>query len=253
MKKRISAQESAFVANYVKTGNAAEAYRNSYSTQNLSPLEIGQRGNKVKRRKHVIDAIEKLQRSSEKQLEFGIQEVLQEWRDIALADPAELNRVMRRCCRYCYGRGHAYQYKNGDEFAHALAAWMRAPAKTRGEPPSDEGGYGFNFTFRPHPECTECRGEGHLDTFFSDTRTLSPRARKLFAGVKLTKNGLEVMTRDQDAALANYARFLGMFTDKVQLTGAGGGPLISANVALPTDPVEAANAYAELIKSTSRK
>jgi len=157
---------------------------------------------------------------------------------------------LRRCCRHCYGRGHHYQWKDENEFAYALGQALKAKGKQT--IPSDEGGYGFNFTFRPHPECTECKGEGHLDTFFADTRKLSRAGRRLYAGVKQTAQGMQVMTRDQDAALANLAKFFGMMPDKLQVAGADGGPLLSATMPLPTDPVEAANLYAQFIKSNAR-
>lgn len=65
----------------------------------------------------------------------------------------------------------------------------------------------------PNPECKSCGGEGHNQPFFADTRKLKGGARLLYAGVKVTKEGIEVKTMDQMKALENVARHLGMFKD----------------------------------------
>jgi phage terminase small subunit len=254
-KRRISKEEAEFAKKYAECGKPSVAYKFAYVHKNLTEREISTRAYGVKNRKHVKAFIAELQKSTEKELKFGIQDIVEIWTDIATADPNELMSNLRRCCRHCYGRGHHYQWKDENEFAYALGQALKAK-REKGQPapgiPSDEGGYGFNFTFRPHPECTECKGEGHLDTFFADTRKLSRAGRRLYAGVKQTAQGMQVMTRDQDAALANLAKFFGMMQEKVQLTGADGGPLLSASMPLPTDPVEAANLYAQFIKSNAR-
>lgn len=256
MRSRISTQEMNFAREFVNLGNATAAYKKAYACGQLTPVQISTRAASVKKRLPVKKAIAELQKKVEKELEFGIKEVVEHWVDIATADPNELMSNLRRCCRHCYGRGHHYQWKDENEFAFAFGQALKAnqtDKKHKTPLPSDEGGFGFNFTFRPHPECSECKGEGHLDTFFADTRTLSRKGQRLFAGIKQTQNGMQVMTRDQDAALANLAKFYGMFTEKVQLTGADGGPLLSASMELPADPAEAANLYASIIKNKARQ
>jgi Terminase small subunit. len=254
-KRRISKEEAEFAKKYVECGKPGESYKFAYVTKGLSNSEISSKGYQVKNRKQVKELIETLQKKVSKDAEFGIKQILEIWQDIATADPNELMSNLRRCCRHCYGRGHLYQWKDKAEFAFVLGQALKSkPGK--GEPrqaiPSDEGGYGFNFTFRPHPECTECKGEGHLDTFFADTRKLSRAGRRLYAGVKQTAQGMQVLTRDQDAALANLAKFHGMTPDNLRVTGANGEPLVTATMPLPADPVEAANVYAEFIKKNAR-
>jgi phage terminase small subunit len=53
-------------------------------------------------------------------------------------------------------------------------------------------------------------------TIIADTRTLSPQARMLYAGVKQTKDGIEVKMHDQLKALEMAARHLGMFVERVE-------------------------------------
>ena len=64
----------------------------------------------------------------------------------------------------------------------------------------------------------------------ADTRKLRGSARRLYAGVQKTKEGLKIVTRDQDAALTNIARYLGMMVDKKEISGPGGGPLAMATL-----------------------
>lgn len=251
-KRKISKQEAEFARKYVECGKPGESYRFAYACKNLTNAQISSRGTATKNLKRVKELIESLQKKVSKDAEFGIQQIVEIWQDIATADPNELMSNLRRCCRHCYGRGHHYQWKDKAEFAYVLGQALKSKGKDKQDIPSDEGGYGFNFTFRPHPECSECKGEGHLDTFFADTRTLSRAGRRLYAGVKQTAQGMQVVTRDQDAALANLAKFYGMTPDKLQLTGADGKPLLSANMPLPADPVEAANVYAAFIKQNAR-
>ena len=60
----------------------------------------------------------------------------------------------------------------------------------------------------------------------ADVRKLSGPARRLYAGIKKTKDGVEVKFRDQDGALKNIATFLGMTIDRKQLNIIpGGGPV----------------------------
>ena len=146
--------------------------------------------------------------------------VLRQWADIATADPNDLVQYRRGCCRHCWGVDHAYQWTEA-ELAHESAKLINA-----GKPrPDAPGGTGFDVNREPNPACPECGGEGRGRMIVADTRRLSGAARRLYAGVKLGKDGLEVKMRDQDAALANIAKHLGMFPSRVELTGRDGGPV----------------------------
>ena len=54
-------------------------------------------------------------------------------------------------------------------------------------------------------------GEGNSVPWFSDTRKLSPEARALFAGVKISKDGATILTHDKMAALVNIGKILGAY------------------------------------------
>ena len=96
--------------------------------------------------------------------------------------------------------------------------------------PDGMGGFGFDLNADPHPDCPECGGLGEELVHIADTRKLKGSARRLYAGVKKTKDGLQVITRDQDAALANISRYLGMLVDRKEISGPGGGPVALAHL-----------------------
>lgn len=248
-KKKLTASERAFVAAFVVNDNAAESYRSTHSVKNLTEIAVASRAYRVVKRQHVADAIEVARKKVGDTFLFDAKDVLMEWLDIATADPNELTSYQRRCCRHCYGKNHNYQWRDAEEYAGEIASVIDNNASKKGKNakplPDAAGGYGFNFALRPHPDCTHCRGEGIGTMFVHDTTKLSRKARKLFGGVQQTAQGLKIVMRDQDEALANYAKALGMFVDKMELTGKDGAPL---SVPLPTDPIEAAKIYQQLIK-----
>jgi phage terminase small subunit len=146
--------------------------------------------------------------------------VLQRWWTIANADPNELIQYRRTSCRHCHGENHAYQWRDHEEFDHAVE---RATQKQGTRLPTDDGGY--DSRLEPVESCPRCNGEGDGEVFAADTRKITGAARLLYDGVKLTEKGFEVKTRDRDKALENVARHLGMFTTKTELTGKDGGPI----------------------------
>lgn len=167
--------------------------------------------------------ISELQKELEAKLELNTVEIAQRWATIATADPNELTSIVYGACRYCHGKKHEYQWRTKREYDAALIEWLKAtPGEKaqkhlhdvhRKEQPNRNGGFGYDDRAEPNPKCPECHGRGVANTVFHDTRNLSPAGRALFAGVKETRNGIEVKMHDQGAALEKLARHLGMFSD----------------------------------------
>ena len=151
--------------------------------------------------------------------------VVDQWMQIAGADPNEISQIQRTCCHYCYGVGHRYQWT--EETYRAEVTKMVKAGLT---PPDGLGGFGFDARREPNPDCPECNGIGVETVHFADTRKLRGNARRLYAGVKVTKSGIEVQTRDQDAALKNLAAYLGILVDKKELSGPGGRPIATVGL-----------------------
>lgn len=156
--------------------------------------------------------IEAVKAERAKKLEITADMVVERLWAIATADPNELMQFRRTGCRYCHGIGHAYQWIDEQEWQVACQR-----AEKRHQPkPSEAGGYGFSEHADINPHCPRCNGEGYGHAFFADTRRVKGPARLLYAGVKEGRDGMEVKTHDQVAAMRDVCKLLGFLKDKVE-------------------------------------
>lgn len=114
--------------------------------------------------------------------------VLHQWMQIASANPRDLVKVDITCCSDCWPEMNDHQL-----------------------PPS--------------PDCSRCKGRGESSVIITNTDSLKGAARRLYAGAVQTKDGIKILMRDQDAALANLRDYLGMVVKRSELSGPGGGPI----------------------------
>jgi len=213
----LTPKQKAFVENYLIDLNATQsAIRAGYSSKRASEISY-----QLLRKTTVQKAIEGAMTKRSARTEITADMVLQRWWDIATADPNEIIHLRRVCCRYCFGVGHQYQWRDEGEYQQAIQVVVNAAKEQDKKPviPSDTGGYGYDRLLRPHPECPYCRGEGNADLHVEDTRDLGPKAKLLYGGIKQTAAGIEIKMKDQDKALENVARHIGMFTDKIDING----------------------------------
>lgn len=161
-----------------------------------------------------------LQKAGADKAEITIAGVLSELWRIATADPGELIEWRVGCCRYCWGKRHRHQ-ETPNQRAERAAQWERDRlAAAGGELEADfqdfdeRGGLGFDATRAPNPGCPECFGQGEGQAVLKDTRRLSPAARALYAGVKVTKDGHQVLLHDKVGSLTKVGQHLGMFVER---------------------------------------
>lgn len=250
----LTVKQEQFAVEYVKDGNATRAYKAVFNCVKMKERSIGTAASQLKNKPIVASRIAELISKATNEAVITVGELLKLWSDIATADPNELIQHRRICCRHCYGKGFQYQWKDESEFAYAIAKAVDANARLKkGVPPeplpSDAGGYGFRFTERPTPDCPQCLGQGREDVYVADTNQLTGKARRLYAGIKVTKDGIQVLMRDQDGAAANLGKAFGLFKQEIQIGGVGGGPVTVVDAKLPNDPVEAARMYQTLMKA----
>lgn len=194
-------------------------------------------------RADVQEAVAKAMQERADRTGITADQVLQRIWAIATADPRELIELHRSCCRYCYGEGHRYQ-RTPRELANDQAVFEADEAKRTAEnaPPREfdiAGGLGWDPRRDPHPECPECFGEGVERVVPKDTRDLSPTAKLLYAGVKTTQHGLEIKMHDQPGMLVNAGKHLGLFREKIELTGKDGGPVATKSIGAILDELGA--------------
>ncbi|WP_103762324.1 terminase small subunit [Roseovarius confluentis] len=222
-------KRDAFCSEYLKDRNAAQAaIRAGYSERTAK-----EQGYRLLTNVHIKARINKLCREHAQKLKIEVTDVLQRLWDKATADVNELVRVERRCCRYCHGVDHEYQWKTVREFRGVYDKEIRKQFGTDDPDklvevgrkvdagdripglPTDAGGYGFDQTANPNPECPECAGEGIVEVVVADTR--EALSHPLYEGVKQTKDGIEIKIADRAKALEQVARHLQMFKDEVKL------------------------------------
>ena len=138
------------------------------------------------------------------------------WR-LATFDANQLSQYRRGSCRYCWGFGHQYQWRDAVEYDEKCA---EALARNKKEP-LDDGGYGYDHTSAPNPECPRCNGDGIGQPFFADTRKLAPDAALAYSGVKLGKNGVEITAISRERMYEAVMKRLGLadseFAQRLQL------------------------------------
>lgn len=250
----LTALQARFVEHYLRYRNATQAYKfASPKGETMRYQTAANEGQKLLRDERVQAAIRDGARTAFADTGASVGWLLQRFLDVATADPRELIGLKVGCCRYCYGEGHEYQWREG-EYAAALRdveyelSLISNPAKRAAvRLPDIAGGFGYNATLPPLDECPRCHGEGVERFVPRDTDRLSDQALLLFGGVKVKQGGgYEIIIADRQKALENAGRIMGAFTDKMHHTGA-----ISALVAVDdmrgADPKAAARMYREMI------
>lgn len=228
----LSPQMLAFAEAWIEHGVGLTAYRQAYPRSKINDGGASGEAARLLADPRVIKRVQELRLPATQMAQMNAAEWL-EWNiDIATADVNELIQSRRICCRYCHGEGHRYQWKDMAEFGEAVASAIerekiraRSDKAGDGQPiplPESDGGFGFRFNAVPDPDCPQCLGEGEEDIFLADTRFLSRKAKRLYAGVERTRNGVKVLTRSQDAALVNIGKYLGVLVERTKHEGAIG-------------------------------
>lgn len=206
---QLSAKVKRFIAEYLKDNNAtAAAARAGYSDPNY--------GRQLITNPNVAQAIAQQQKASIARTLGSADEVLEQMWQLATFDANQLSQYRRGACRYCWGFGHHYQWRDAVEFEEkrleALARKSREPV--------DVGGYGYDHNREPNPECPRCNGDGIGQPYFADTRKLSPDAALAYSGVKLGKSGVEITAISRERMFEAVMKRLGLadseFAQKLQ-------------------------------------
>ena len=198
----LTAQQRLFVAEYLKDGNATQAaIRAGYSKKSAEQI-----GYQLLKKTSVAQAIAQQQKASIARTLGSADEVLEQMWQLATFDANQLSQYRRGACRYCWGFGHQYQWRDAVEFEE-----KRREAKERDKrEPVDVGGYGYDHTREPNPACPRCNGDGIGQPYFADTRKLSPDAALAYSGVKLGKNGIEITAISRERMYEAVMKRLGL-------------------------------------------
>ncbi|MCE2001042.1 terminase small subunit [Enterobacter asburiae] len=196
---KLSAKVKRFIAEYLKDNNAtAAAARAGYSDPNY--------GRQLIANPNVAQVIAQQQKASIVRTLGSADEVLAQMWQLATFDANQLSQYRRGACRYCWGFGHHYQWRDAVEFEEKR---LEAVERDRREP-EDSGGYGYDHNREPNPECPRCNGDGIGQPYFADTRKLSPDAALAYSGVKVGKNGVEITAISRERMFEAVMKRLGL-------------------------------------------
>ncbi|MCK7147922.1 terminase small subunit [Enterobacter bugandensis] len=199
----LTAQQRRFVAEYLKDGNATQAtIRAGYSKKSAEQI-----GYQLLQKTPVAQAIAQQQKASIARTLGSADEVLAQMWQLATFDANQLSQYRRGACRYCWGFGHHYQWRDAVEFEEETA---KAEGREGARLPQDTGGYGYDHTREPNPGCPRCNGDGIGQPYFPDTRKLPAASRLAYSGVKIGKNGVEITTISRERMFEAVMKRLGL-------------------------------------------
>lgn len=214
---KLNAKQKRFVKEYLIDLNGTQAaIRAGYS-----PKTANEQAARLLANVSIQEAIQEEMKKREERTDITVDRVVQELHNIVTVNPNEIVELRRCCCRYCWGIENKYQF-TPDEMRRAQERHAEKEKKARknGEeilPFDPQGGIGYERNRQINPKCPECFGQGIEVPFFHDTRNLSPAAKSLYAGVKVTKDGIEVKMHSKDKMIELLGRHLGMFKDKLEV------------------------------------
>lgn len=188
-----------FIAEYLKDNNAtAAAERAGYSDPNY--------GRQLLTNPNVAQSIAQQQKASIVRTLGSADEVLEQMWRLATFDANQISQHRRGCCRHCWGFGHQYQWRDAVEYEEKR---LEALERKRREP-VDVGGYGYNHTLDPNPDCPRCNGEGVSRVVLQDSTKLDDAAALAYSGVKVGKAGIEITSISRERMFEAVAKRLGL-------------------------------------------
>lgn len=202
-----------FCGHFVMTNNEMHSYRLAFVVDKHAAAQwVFKQARELLQDPSVRERVQELRDTAAKSLLVSVQDLIQDWVDIATADPNELVAHVHVNCRFCYGAGHAYQWADDAEYAAAVDAALKKDKPI----PDCSGGFGFNDGLEPLLTCPSCYGRGYGRVRIADTTKLSSKALKLYAGAKQDRFGsVEILMHSQEKARESLARTLGAFKDGV--------------------------------------
>jgi phage terminase small subunit len=244
----LTPRQRKFAEHLAEHNHYADAYRHAFDCSRWSDNSINREGQRLGTSPKIVPYVDKLRNEAAvaSGLVDRIAESMVRCFRIGHADPSSIFRVRLGNCRHCHGIDFGRMWRD-DEYAEAIA---EAEAKPGTPMPSLAGGLGWRPFTPPNENCPECGGAGVPHQQLRDMDDWDEDGRLLFAGIKPTKYGIEVVTHDQPKHLEIGLRVAGGFKDSLNLTGALGVVAKIAELA-PDDPHAATKAYDDFLKAGS--
>lgn len=213
----LTTREHIFTLRVFEGVGSINAYRACFNVAGATDVTVEKRANQLLNKENVKFELARMREQAARIAKIDVATVVEEIRDLAFADQHDAYKVKAYCCRHCWGIEFNYQWKDAHEFNYAVQSYEAAQKEARARgmfmqipPPNDEGGYEFKKNMPPNPDCPECDGDGSdVKVVLKPTDKWKPATRRLVAGIKEGKNGIEIAWRDQTRVLTMLAEHLG--------------------------------------------
>lgn len=214
----LTVKQDAFARHYVEFGSVADAYRSAYDVAPTTTSQTARtNGHRVLNHPKVQARVRALRAELAATSLMSTNELIADLESMATADVNELMCVTVVGCRWCWGEGHGYQWRNEAELQAAVEHHIASLATPKPEPmPDARGLFGYRPDRDPNPECPRCDGVGVNVVRLTNTADVSPGARKLYRGVELYPDGTvkKILLNDPLAARMELHRVRGMHVDR---------------------------------------
>ena len=218
-----------FVQEYVLYGNVKKAYVTAFGEgASANPSRAGL---DLLRQPRIMARLHVHQHAVATMSVKSTDSLIRELEEMVDADVNEFISVRTGSCRYCWGVGGLYLWRDMAEYEAAVmtAIALRKPTPELG------GGVGYRFDRKPNPECSQCEGQGVQHVRINETDDVSPGARRLFKGIECHPDGSikKILLADQLPARQELHRVRGMHIER--------SLNVNANVNVPNAKEIAAN------------
>lgn len=208
----LTPQQEKFAQAVASGKNQAEAYREAYPlSKKWKDASVHVKASELMANGKVSVRVREIQAAIAERAEVNAADVLREAYNILLADPRELVSYIVHCCRHCYGNEFRYQrtaIEFEDDKQHHEIAVAKGEAQGEFNP---QGGVGYDERLVPNQACPKCFGRGVGQVLVADTRNVSKQAASLYAGIKQTKDGLEVKLHSKVDVMDKLFRHFGLY------------------------------------------
>lgn len=131
-------------------------------------------------------------------------------------DPNDVCELRIHACKYCWGVDHAMQHdpeswkKEREKFQKRWEKLSESEQRVLGDFPVTPPDGWYEAKRGPNDDCPQCHGVGIEVVKWKDTRLMSPNLRRLFGGIKMNKEGLEVVMLQKSASLQTLSSHHGL-------------------------------------------
>ncbi len=161
--RNLTADQQRFARAFAQVANLPEAYRIAFPEADVSHKTAYNRGWHMWQ----SPAVQRYAAYWREVIEDDVKEFVRDAADyirMGLRAPRTVVQIRVGCCRHCWGEGGRYQWTLPQYLATLDEVEHYNLTRARGTPeknlPDPSGGFDYDRTSPPNPECLTCRGEG---------------------------------------------------------------------------------------------